>query len=175
MNKAAIFMLVGMIAAIEADAQASLTPSAKAPGIDGSISAGEYEYSTTVNGIKIGATLGSDGKLYLAVEARTSGWVGLGTGSLAMIGSRLYMGAIRDGKPAFSEFMAAGHGTAPAKDAVAASWALGSSGGATTLELALPSSAAISDGSIKIIFSYAASPDFRVKHRARGSASFAIK
>jgi len=175
MNKAALFMLVGMITAIEADAQASLSPSPTAPKIDGSVSAGEYEYSTTVNGIKVSAILGDEGNLYLAVEARTSGWVALGTGSLAMKGSRLYMAAMRDGKPVFSEFMAAGHGTAPVKDTVASSWAVGSSGGSTTLELAVPSSAALSDGSLKIIFSYSTSPDFRIKHRSRGSLSIAIK
>lgn len=174
MNKKSLALVLGIVGTLQAETQASLSPSQKTPKIDGAIEAGEYEYTTKINGMNVSATLGLDEKLYVAVEAPTSGWVALGTGSLVMSGSRLYFGAVRDGRPTFSEMTAAGHGAVPAKSTIALSWAVNSSGGSTRLELAVPSREAMSDGVIKIIFSYAASPDFRVKHRARGALSFTI-
>lgn len=175
MNKKSLILLLGILGTLQAETQARLSPSQKTPKVDGSIEVGEYEYNTTVNGMKISATLGSDEKLYLAVDAPTSGWVALGTGSLVMNGSRLYFGVIRDGKPTFAEMTAAGHGAAPAKNTVALAWALSSAGNSTRLELAVPSREALSDGMLKIIFSYSSSPDFRVKHRARGALSFTVR
>jgi hypothetical protein len=175
MKRTALFFAVGIIAAVEASAQASLSASAALPKIDGSIASSEYAYNTTINGMKLGATLGTDGMLYLAIQAPTSGWVAVGTGGLIMNGSRLYFGAIQDGKPAFAEMTGAGHGAVPAKTAVVKKWAVASAGGATTLELVLPSSDAIWKGQVNSIIAYSNAPDFRMRHREQGSISYTIK
>jgi hypothetical protein len=175
MKRTGLIIAAAIIAAVEASAQASLSPSAKLPKIDGTIGAGEYAYEATISGIKLGTTLGSDGMLYMAVQAPTSGWVAVGTGGLIMNGSRLYFGAIQGGKPAFAEMTGAGHGAVPAKTQVVKKWAVASAGGATTLELVLASSDAVWKGSINSIFAYAVAPDFRVRHKEEGSVSYAIK
>lgn len=175
MKRTALIFAVGIIAAVEASAQASLSASASLPKIDGTIASGEYAYNTTINGMKVGATLGTDGMLYLAIQAPTSGWVAVGTGGLIMNGSRLYFGAIQNGKPAFAEMTGAGHGAVPAKTTVVKKWAVASAGGSTTLELVLPSSDAIWKGQVNSIIAYAGAPDFRVRHREQGSITYAIK
>jgi hypothetical protein len=175
MKRTAIVIAAAIIAAIEASAQASLSASATLPKVDGTIGASEYASLTTVNGMKVGATLGTDGMLYLSVLAPTSGWVAVGTGGLIMNGSRLFFGAVQDGKPAFAEMAGAGHGAVPAKTLVVKKWAVTSAGGATTLELVLASTDAIWKGSINSIFAYAGVPDFRARHRANGSISYTIK
>jgi hypothetical protein len=175
MKRTAIVVAAAIIAAVEATAQASLSPSAKLPKLDGIIGSGEYAYETTVNGMKLGATLGTDGMLYLAVQAPTSGWVSVGTGGLIMNGSRLYFGAVQDGKSVFAEMTGAGHGAVPAKTTVVKKWAVASAGGATTLELVLNSSDAVWKGAVNSIFAYSNAPDFRMRHRDQGSISYAIK
>jgi hypothetical protein len=173
--KKPIGALFAIIAAVEVSAQGSLAPSASLPKQDGVIGSGEYAYNTTISGMKLGASLGTDGMLYLAVEARTSGWVAIGTGGLVMNGTRLYYGAMLDGKSAFAEMLGAGHGAVPAKTLVVKKWAVSSKDGSTTLELALPSSEAIWKGSINSIIAYAVAPNFRMKHVAMGSVSFEVK
>jgi hypothetical protein len=45
----------------------------------------------------------------------------------------------------------------------------------TVLELSLPASAALANGQVNVIFSYAKVPVFTTKHTARGSLSFTVK
>ena len=156
-------------------AQASLSKSSSLPSVDGVIGASEYQYSGTVNGIKINATLGSDDTLYLAVEAPASGWAAVGVGGLVMNGSRLFLGAVQDGKPAFIEKTGVGHFYADAKTLVTKKWAVKTKGEDTVLELSLPASAALANGQVNVIFSYAKVPVFTTKHAARGSLSFTVK
>jgi hypothetical protein len=175
MKRTALVIAAAIIAAVEASAQASLTASATLPKVDGTIGSGEYAYESTIKGMKVGATLGTDGMLYLAVQAPTSGWVAVGTGGLIMNGSRLFFGAVQDGKPSFSEMAGAGHGAVPAKSQVVKKWAVASAGGATTLELVLASTDAVWKGSVNSILAYSVVPDFRARHKVYGSVSYTIK
>jgi len=175
MKRTSLVIAAAIIAAVEASAQASLTASAALPKVDGTVGTGEYAYESNLKGMKVGATLGTDGMLYLAVQAPTSGWVAVGTGGLVMNGSRLFFGAVQDGKPSFSEMAGAGHGAVPAKSQVVKKWAVATAGGATTLELVMASSDAAWKGSINSILAYSTVPDFRAKHRAYASVSYAIK
>lgn len=175
MKRIGLAIAVAVIAAVEASAQASLTASATLPKVDGTLGSGEYASMTTVKGMKVGATLGTDGMLYLAVQAPTSGWVAVGTGGLIMNGSRLFFGAMQDGKPAFAEMTGAGHGAVPAKTQVVKKWAVASAGGATTLELVLASTDAVWKGSVNTIIAYAGVTDFRARHKANASIAYAIK
>jgi hypothetical protein len=160
--------------ALSLSAQASLTKTDKLPTVDGSITSGEYQYEGNFSGMKILATLGTDDNLYLAIEAPTSGWVALGVGGRVMNGSRLFLGAMQGGKPAFIEKLGRGHFYVDAKDLVVKKWAVTSAGESSILELVLPASAAVWKGQINLVFAYAGSPDFTVRHKARGSTSLTI-
>jgi hypothetical protein len=153
-------------------AQAALSKSSSLPNVDGSFNASEYQYNGSVNGMKVGATLGSDDQLYLAVEGPSSGWVAAGVGGLVMNSSRLFFGATQDGKPAFQEKLGKGHFYTEAKDLVVKKWAVKTAGEDTVLELVLPASAALWKGKINAIFAYSKSPKFDSRHSKYGSVSF---
>jgi hypothetical protein len=156
-------------------AQAALTKGAPAPKVDGSFDAKEYSYDNAWKGVRIGATLAADDMLYLAIEAPTKGYAALGVGGLVMNNSRLFFGAVQDGKPAFTEKLGKGHFYTDAKDLVVKSWAVKTVGDKTTLELALPASAAVWKGKVNLIWAYSKSPKFDSEHQARGSLSFDVK
>ena len=175
MKKLIAIATIALLLAGGVFAQATLTKSSSLPSVDGVIGASEYQYSGTANGIKINATLGSDDTLYLAVEAPSSGWAAVGIGGLVMNGSRLFLGATQDGKPAFLEQTGVGHSHTDATKNVTKKWAVKTSGEDTVLELSLPASAAITKGQLKAIFAYSKTASFTVRHSARGSLSFTIK
>jgi hypothetical protein len=156
-------------------AEAELSKGSPAATVDGTFGAKEYQYDSTQQGVRVGATLGSDDMLYLAVEAKTSGYVALGVGGLVMNNSRLFLGAIQDGKPAFIEKLGKGHFYADAKDLVVKKWSVKTEGGKTTLELVLPASAALWKGKINATFAFSRSPKFDSEHAARGAIPFAVK
>jgi hypothetical protein len=175
MKRVALVVLVAFAVVGGAIAQATLTKSSSLPTVDGSIGASEYQYSGTVSGMKVYATLGSDDMLYIAVDAPTSGWVGAGVGGLRMNGSRLFLGAVQDGKPAFIEKAGVGHFYGDAKELVAKKWAVKTVGKDTVLELSLPSSAALWKGQVNSIYAYSNSPSFDKKHASRGALSFTVQ
>jgi hypothetical protein len=166
----AAFALVG-----GAFAQATLSASSTLPTIDGSLSASEYQYQATKNGMTFAATLGSDDVLYLAVQTPGTGWAGIGVGGLVMNGSRLFLASVTDGKPSFIEKAGVGHFYADAKNLVVKKWAVKTADGVTTLELSLPSSAALWKGQINATFAYSKSPDLTSRHGPYGKISFTVK
>jgi hypothetical protein len=176
-NKLVFLVLsIALVSGLSAQAaKADLSKSAKLPTLDGSIAAGEYQYQDTLNGIKVAATLGSDDVLYLAVEAPSSGWAGLGVGGLVMNGSRLFLASVQDGKGGLIEKTGLGHFYTDAKNLVVKKWAVKTVGNVTTLELSLPSSAAIWKGQVNVIAAYSKTPNLSAKHSAYAKISFTIK
>ena len=168
------FVLAGALAA-GLSAQASLTKSGSLPTIDGTIAANEYQYIDTLHGIKVAATLGSDDVLYLAVEAPSAGWAGLGVGGLVMNGSRLFLGSVQDGKSDFIEKTGVGHFYADAKTLVVKKWAVKTTGDTTVLELSIPSSAALWKGQINVTAAYSKSPNLTSRHAAYAKVTFTVK
>lgn len=156
-------------------AQSTLKASSSIPVINGSLGPNEYQFNTTVSGMTLGATLGSDGMVYLAIQANTAGWVALGVGGPKMDGSRLFLASDSGGKKTFSEQRGAGHFHGNVKDPVTSKWAVVTAGGKTTLELSLPSSAAVVDGNLGLLFSYSTSASFASYHRARGFLSIPVE
>ena len=176
MRKIACTLLIASLSLGGAFAQAALTKSSSLPAVDGVIGAAEYQYSGTVSGtIKVYASLGTDNLLYIAVEAPTSGWVAAGVGGLVMNGSRLFLGATQDGKPALIEKSGTGHFYADAKELVVKKWSVKTRGEDTVLELCLPAGAAVWKGQVNAIFAYAKTSSFTTRHSARGSMSFEVK
>jgi hypothetical protein len=167
-----LFLLFALSIALSA--QASLSPSPSIPTPDGVIGAGEYQFTTDVSGMTVGATLGNDGKLYLSIRAQTSGWVALGVGGSKMDGSRLFLAYDTGAKQVFNEQRGAGHTHKDLADTVAEKWAVKAADGSTSLELVLPASAAVADGKIDLLYAYSGSTSYLFPHKARGSLSLTV-
>jgi hypothetical protein len=172
--KKIVFVAGALILAASLGAQAKLTKSDKLPSPDGTVASGDYQYATTVSGMVLGATLGTDGKLYLSISAKTSGWVALGIGGLKMDGSRLFLAYDADGKRDFTEQTGAGHSHSDAATNVVEKWAVKAENGMTTLELVLPAKAAVADGKLDLLFSYSSATSYSARHKARGSMSLSV-
>ena len=154
-------------------AQGMLSPSSSLPKVDGTVGAGEYQFTTEVSGMTIGATLGTDGKLYLSIKAATAGWVALGVGGLKMDGSRLFLAYDTGAKQQFDEQLGAGHTHGDRSDKVAEKWVVKATGGVTTLELVLPASAALQGGKINLLYAYSDTTAY-VHHKARGAMTLKV-
>jgi hypothetical protein len=166
---AAIGAALVLALSLQAQNQPALTPSDSIPVPDGVVRAGEYQYSAVNSGMTLGATLGSDDKLYLSIQAATEGWVALGIGGTLMNDSRLFLAYDTGSKQVFNEQLGAGHTHGDVADPLVSKWAVREAGGATTLELALPASVAIADGKLELLFAYADTTSYAAHHKARGS------
>src|SRR5208337_4349881 len=82
------------------------------PKVDGSVTPGEYSRSLSLvdGSVTVSWQADASGGLYVAVSAPTTGWVGLGLGSVVMDGAHIFMGYVKDGTPVFSEQVGVGHG-----------------------------------------------------------------
>jgi hypothetical protein len=145
------------------------------PVVDGKVQPGEYAHSRTLMNGKLLLSWQSDadGGLYLAVSARTSGWVAVGLGSQKMEGSVIYIGSVRaDGTTAFSEDAGKGHGHAPAGTKTADQSAVGRDGEWTTVEVHVPAASLSFKGSLApFIVAYAGSTDLTTWHGLFNHAS----
>ena len=110
------------------------------PVVDGKVSAGEYAQSISLiyGDATISYLVDDSGGLYLAVKAKTMGWVGVGLGSTVMDGAHIFMGFLKDGKQVFSEQLGQGHTHQPSPVAWADAAVVGQESGVTTLELHVP-------------------------------------
>jgi hypothetical protein len=172
--KKVVTLAGALLLAASLSAQAQLSKNDKLPSPDGTVASGEYQYTTTVSGMSIGATLGSDGKLYLSVSAKTSGWVALGVGGSRMDGSRLFLAYDAGTKRDFTEQIGAGHSHSDAATKVVEKWAVKAADGVTTLELVLPAKAAVADGRLDLLYSYSGTTSYFAPHRARGSMRLSV-
>jgi hypothetical protein len=172
--KKIVFLTSALLLAASLGAQAQVIKSDKLPSLDGTVASGEYQYSTTVSGMLLGVTLGSDGRLYLSISAKTSGWVALGVGGRRMDGSRLFLAYDSGGKRDFTEQTGAGHSHSDAANEVVEKWAVKAENEMTTLELVLPARAAVADGKLDLLFSYSSTTSYSARHKARGSMSLSV-
>ncbi len=111
------------------------------PVVDGKIDSGEYAHSRKLMSDKLVLSWqsGPDGGLFVAVSAKTKGWVAVGLGSARMEGSTIYISSIgADGTPVFSEDAGKGHGHAPSSRKTADQSAVGLEGEWTTVEIHIP-------------------------------------
>lgn len=137
------------------------------PLMDGRIASGEYGGSVSV--IDGAATVyyqfDSRGGLYLAVTAPTSGWVGLGLGSVVMDGAHIYMGYIKNGRHVFSEQIGAGHSHGESAMRFADEYAIGQSRGNTTIEFHVPANRVPYDGkTVSFIVAFSGAADLSTFH-----------
>jgi hypothetical protein len=137
------------------------------PIVDGKVSEGEYSHSLSL--IYGDATLfyavDDSRGLYLALSAKTRGWVGVGLGSAVMDGAHIFMGFLKDGKGVVSEQEGKGHSHGPSPTTWADAAAVGEEYGVTTLELHIPADKIRGQGSrITFIVAFAGTPDMTAFH-----------
>jgi len=152
------------------------------PTVDGKVLPGEYEHAQVLMGGKLTLSwqAAADGGLFIAVSARTPGWVAVGLGSAKMDGSTIYIGSVgADGTSAFSEDAGRGHGHAPASRRTADRSAVGRDGEWTTVEVHLPAEALplvhVQGPAALFIVAYAGSTDLTTWHGLFNHASGTIE
>ena len=137
------------------------------PKVDGTVAPGEYSRSLSLvdSAVTVSWQADQSGGLFVAVAAPTTGWVGIGLGSVVMEGARIFMGYVKDGMPVFSEQIGVGHSHSPSPDRSADSFAVSERGGTTTIELHLPADKVPRDGKkVDFIVAYAGSKDLTTFH-----------
>ncbi len=145
---------------------------ASEPTLDGILAADEYSETQLVSGITIGTSLSKDGKmLYVAVSAKTSGWVAIGLGSMRMNSSIMVMGYAEGEKQSISFELGNGytHATTSIKDAKAF---VVQQGDVTTLEISVPSAPYVKNSVLQMTAAFGPKDDFKSKHTRRGAIEF---
>jgi len=138
-----------------------------APTVDGKVVPGKYSHSLSlVDGdVTVSYDVATDGGMTFAVTAPTTGWVGIGLGSVVMDGAHIFMGYVKDGTPVFSEQVGSGHTHAPAPAALADAEAVVQAGGVTTLEFHVPAGKVpVAGKKLSIIVAYAGAADLTTYH-----------
>jgi hypothetical protein len=157
----------------------SLAVSTKRTVVDGVVNPAEYSYNQEFGPLTLSANRTAE-TLYLAVAGKTDGWVAVGLGSLKMNGSTIFMGFVgNNGKAQFKVQAGNGHShrDAPAGEtATVVSYALKETGGVTTMEIALKSSAYIKSGqsALELIFAVGEDKSFVPYHSYRNSLSLKL-
>jgi hypothetical protein len=137
------------------------------PTVDGSVRPGEYGRSISLldGAVTVSWQTDASGGLFVAVSAATTGWVGLGLGSVVMDGAHIFMGSVRNGTPVFSEQVGAGHSHSASPTRFADRCAVGEHDGTTTLEFHVPADKVPRDGmKVDFIVAYSGSADLTTFH-----------
>lgn len=144
---------------------------AQGPVLDGSVSAGEYAYSETKNGMTVGAALSSDkATLFLSISAKTQGWVAVGAGSSLMDGAYMILGFVEGGKETVQFELGKGRSHATTgSDGVKAK--VSESGDSTTLEVSMPAAPYLKDGQVQLILAIGATDNTKARHSARAQVT----
>jgi hypothetical protein len=171
---ATLLLVLFIVGGVSFGQAGGLAVTTSASVVDGVVKAGEYSFSQDFGQMAVYANR-TAGALYVAVVGKTTGWVGLGLGSMRMDGSTIFMGFVgTDGKPQFKVQTGAGHQHKDAASAVAESvvaWSIKEADGKTTLEVQLKPDAYIKagDASLSVIYAQAGEKSFQPRHMFRGS------
>lgn len=169
MNRGRILKLAALAAAVLAAAgpltAQTLAPSPKTPSADGTVSPGEYSYTSAQKDMTVHLSLSADGRtLHAALEAPTTGWTAIGLGSLKMDGAFMVLGYDAAGVPAVREDTGKGHRHTPNPTRILTAQAVRETAGKTTLEFALPAAPHAAGSSLKLILAYGRRDDFTSIH-----------
>jgi DOMON domain len=147
-----------------------------APVDDGVVKPGEYALDMTDGPVHLYYTITAN-RIYIAVVAEATGWVGLGLDSSRMNGAKIFIGYYDNGKPAFTDQLGQGHRHLPTDSFSALDHAVLRSGGATTMEVTLDRSAFLQSGdtSLDVIYAESGGDDITAHHDFRGSATLAVR
>lgn len=137
------------------------------PTVDGTVTPGEYTRTLSLvdGSVVVSYQADTSGGLYVAVAAPTTGWVGVGLGSVVMDGAHIFMGYVKDGTPVFSEQIGVGHGHSQSPERSADLFAVSQHDGTTTIELHVPADKVPAEGkNVSFIVAYAGSRDLATFH-----------
>jgi hypothetical protein len=161
MKNASIALLLLMVAA-NVWAQTSVA--------DGVLGANEYARTETKANITVAASLSSDGTtLYLAVKAKTSGWVAIGAGSQKMDNTFMALAYVAGTTQTITEETGKGKSHSVNAEKLLKVAFVAEAGEFTTLEIALPASGLVKDKSVELIAAYRARDNRTSLHRGRTS------
>jgi hypothetical protein len=143
---------------------------AQIPVTDGVLGTNEYARTETKAGITVAASLSPDGTtLYLAVQAKTSGWVAIGAGSQKMDNAFMALAFVAGTTQTITEETGKGKGHSVNTQKLLKSAVVAEAGGSTTLEISLPVAGFVKDKAIELIAAYGAQDNRTSMHRARAS------
>jgi hypothetical protein len=143
---------------------------AQNPVADGVLGTNEYARTETKAGITVAASLSPDGTtLYLAVKAKTSGWVAIGAGSQKMDSAFMTLAFVKDSTQSITEETGKGKSHSENATRVLESAFAAEAGEFTTLEIALPASGLVKDKAVELIAAYGARDNRTSLHRGRTS------
>lgn len=143
---------------------------AQAPVADGILKANEYARTETKSGITVAASLSPDKTtLYLAVKANTRGWVAIGVGSQKMDKAFMVLAYAVDATQTITEETGRGVSHSVNQGRLLQTSFVAEAENFTTLELAMPASTYIKDGSLELIAAYGNQDSRTSMHRGRTS------
>ena len=144
------------------------------PLVDGKVAKGEYGRSISLVYGSATFSYASDsaGGLYAAVSAPTTGWVGIGLGSVVMDGAHIFMGYVSGGKYVVSEQIGEGHGHHPSQEAWADQSAVTRDSGVTTLEIHIAAGRLPGAGKVGFIVAFSGSADLTTYHEDNHDGGF---
>ena len=154
--------------------QTPLPVSSVTTTVDGVVHADEYSFSRDFSALKLFVNRTAD-ILYLGIVANTTGWVGVGLGSLRMDGATIFIGYVgEDGTATLKAQTGTGHTHGDVSGDIPAtivSYAMKEADGKTTLEIALKAGAYISSGQrdLDLIFAMGQEKSFLPHHIFRSS------
>ena len=133
--------------------------------VDGVVRPDEYSYSREFKDSTLHVNW-SGGKVYIALTAKTEGWVGVGYGSKMMNNSYILIGYVDRGTPVFKEQVGRGHKHTDTDTQYVQSFEMSEKSGSTTLEMALDEDDIILSGqrSIDFIIAYGKNDSFSQYH-----------
>jgi hypothetical protein len=174
----ALFLFIALGTAVFGQAK-SLAITTNKTVVDGVVNPGEYSFSQDFGELSLYVNRTADA-LSIGAVGNTTGWVSVGLGSLKMEGATIFMGFVgSDGKVQFKPQVGSGHSHKDAGSDVSGtiiSYAMKTSGGKTTLEIALRPAAYIKAGQsdLQIIYAEGTEKSFIPRHMFRGALSLAL-
>jgi hypothetical protein len=160
------FFIACLAAGLASGLFAQVLPAgAPVPAADGVLSTNEYPLSQSGNNMTLGMAVSPDGKtLYFALEAKTTGWVSVGLGSLRMNGAYIVIANDDKGKTTVSEETGKGHAHKANAERKLLASAVKEDSGETTLEFAVPAEGIVTGGSVKLMIAYGKSDSLSSMH-----------
>jgi hypothetical protein len=146
-----------------------------APKTDGVIADKEYAVATTDATLPASFSWIGD-TLYVAVSAKTAGWVAIGLGSTKMNNAIMYIGYVTGDQTQMKVQIGSGHAHADTASSAPTSFKMTESGGMTTLELALKAADFIKAGqkSLELIVAMGTGDSFISMHKSKAVATLAL-
>lgn len=161
-----VLLLLASVSVLSAEQK--LTVSSTTPVVDGVIGNGEYSWSTQADQATLYLNRTGD-VLSAAIKSKSTGWVGIGFGSDRMNGAKIFIGYVKDGKPAFEQQIGRGHTHRGTPSPLEVKYALSEKDGVTVMELSFKLSDIIAGGSseLQVLVAYGPSDDFFSYHLFR--------